>query len=112
MNVKKWLKHAFAIETPETISPTDEQLQVIDKVCQEIVRRGMATPALTFLAMVEPLNMMGAQTLHFFQPFLSIFTNAAGPQQFATFLEHRGSIEFICQHIEKLNKEQKQTATN
>ncbi|VAX36675.1 hypothetical protein MNBD_PLANCTO02-109 [hydrothermal vent metagenome] len=112
MNVKKWLKHAFAIETPETILPTDEQLQVIDKVCQEIVRRGMATPALTFLAMVEPLNMIGAQTLHFFQPFLSVFTNSAGPQQFAIFLEHRGSIEFICQRIEELSKQQKQATTD
>ncbi len=105
MSVKNWFKNAFAIESPESISPTDEQREMIDKVCKEIVRREMTVPALTFLAMVQPLNMLGAQTLHFFQPFLEVFTDSAGPRQFAQFLEHRGSVDFICKRLEELNEE-------
>ena len=98
----KWLKHAFAVDPPGPAEPTPEQKEVVEKVCREIVRRHLTTPALLFLEMSRPLNYLGSQTLHFFQPFFSAFSDSQSPQRFAEFLEHRGSIEYICQRLDDL----------
>jgi hypothetical protein len=98
----KWLKHAFAVDPPGPAAPTEEQRAAVDKICREIVRRHLTTPALLFLEMSRPLNYIGSQTLHFFQPMIGVLTDAKGPEQFALFLEKRGSIEYICRRIEDL----------
>jgi len=101
----KWLKHAFAVDPPGPAEPTPAQKRVVDQVCREIVRRHLSTPALLFLEMSRPLNFIGSQALHFFQPFFSVLTDSAGPKQFAEFLEQRGSIDYICRRIEDLEAE-------
>lgn len=101
----KWLKHAFAVDPPGPAEPTPEQQPAVEKVCREIVRRHMTTPALVFLEMSRPLNYVGSQALHFFQPVISVLTDSAGPKHFAEFLERRGSIEYICRRIEDLEAE-------
>ena len=101
----KWLKHAFAVDPPGPAEPNPEQRAAVDKVCSEIVRRHLTTPALIFLEASRPLNYLGSQTLHFFAPFISAFTNSSGHEHFALFLEHRGSIEYICRRIEDLEDE-------
>ena len=100
-----WLKHAFAVDPPGPAEPTPDQSPAVDKICREVVRRHMTTPALIFLEMSRPLNYIGSQTLHFFQPMISVLTDSAGPRHFAEFLEHRGSIEYICRRIEDLEAE-------
>jgi hypothetical protein len=96
-----WLKHAFAVEPEGELELTDAQRRAADRVCREVVARGLATPALMFLEMSRPLNYLGAQALHFFQPFLSVFTDAEGPREFAAFLEQRASIDYLCRGIER-----------
>ena len=100
----QWLKHAFAVEPPGPAEPTEEQRAVVDRVCAEIVRRRLTTASLVFLEMSRPLNFLGSQALHFFAPFVSVLTNAQGHKHFATFLERRGSIDYICRQIEELEK--------
>ena len=100
-----WLKHAFAVDPPGPAEPTDEQRIPVDKICREIVRRHMTTPALLFLEMSRPLNFIGSQMLHFFQPLISALTESHGPEHFARFLEKRGSIDYICRRIEDLEAE-------
>ena len=97
----QWLKHAFALGPPEA-EPTERQRQIVDGVCDAIVRRRMAMPARMFLETCRPLNFMGAQALHFFGPFISALTDADGHRQFAAFLEQRGSIDYICRRLEQL----------
>ncbi len=97
----QWLKHAFAVDPPGPAEPTDEQRLAIDRVVEEVVRRGLATPTLIALEMGRPLNFLGSQALHFFSPFLSVFANTSGYRHFAKFLELRGSIPFICDAIEE-----------
>ena len=41
-----WLKHAFAID--RSFSPTDEELQLAERLCREIVRRELVVPAVAF----------------------------------------------------------------
>ncbi len=98
--MKAWLKNAFAVETPEGNEPTAEQKAVVDKVCLEIVRRKMTTPALLFLESFRPLNYIGAQVMHFFQPIVSVILNTEAYQHFSQFLEQRNSVDYLCQQIE------------
>ena len=95
-----WLKHAFAIEKGESCDPTPEQRTIVDRLATEVVARGMAVPAIAFLEMSQPLNVVGAQAIHFFQPFFTVFTDSQSPTRFAEFLEHRGAIDFLCRRIE------------
>ncbi len=101
----KWLKHAFAVDPPGPADPTPEQRKAVEKVCREVVRRHLTTPALLFLECARPLNYIGSQMMHFFQPMISVFTDTEGPKQFALYLERRGSIEYICRRIEDLEHE-------
>ena len=98
----RWLKHAFAVDPPGPAEPTPEQSAAIDAVCRQIVKRHLTTPTLLFLEMSRPLNYFGSQVLHFFAPFLSMLSSRQGHRHFAAFLEHRGSIDYLCRRIEEL----------
>lgn len=96
----KWFKHAFGIDQPGPATPPEAQRVLIDTLCVEVVRRRLTAPALLVLEMSRPLNYVSAQVLHFFEPFLAALTDTEGYQQFAQFLEQRGSIDYICQRLE------------
>lgn len=95
-----WLKHAFAVESPGVAEPTEAQRVVVERLCREVMRRRLKTPALLLLEMSGPMNYVSAQLLHFFQPMLSFLTNAAEYQAFTEFLEQRGSIAYISRRLE------------
>ena len=95
-----WLAHAFAVDPPGPAQPDEAQRVLIDRVCHEVVRRRLSAPALLALEMSRPLNYLSAQTLQFFQPFLTVLVDAAGYEQFARFLERRGSIDYLIERIE------------
>ena len=98
----KWLKHAFAIDSAQAAEPNEAQRALVDKLCAEVVRRRLTTPALLLLEMSRPLNYVSAQFLHFIQPFLSVITDAEGYQQLTQFLEQRGSIDYVCRCLEAM----------
>jgi hypothetical protein len=100
--LKRSFAHAFAVEQPGVPEPSPEERAAVDRVCEAVVRRRMATPALTFLHMTHPLNFVAAQVLHFFQPIVSGLIDTTGYGHFAAFLERRGSIEYICRRLETL----------
>ncbi|HID22765.1 MAG TPA: hypothetical protein EYP14_10240 [Planctomycetaceae bacterium] len=102
----QWLKHAFAVEPPGAAEPTEREREVVDRLCQAIVRRRLTPAAVVFLEMARPLNFLGAQALHFFMPFVSAVTDADGPSLFAAFLEKRGSIEYITRRLEQWESRQ------
>ncbi len=99
MPLPQWLKHAFAVDDGP-LQPTPEQADLVSRLAREVVRRGMATPALAFLEMSQPLNFVTSQALHFFQPMITAVADTSAPEAFATLLEHRGSIDYICRTIE------------
>lgn len=101
----KWLKHAFAIDPPGPAEPTPEQKSAVDKICAEIVRRHLTTPALLFLETSRPLNFLGAQAMHFFMPVISVLTESHSPRHFAEFLSQRGSVDYLCRRIEDYEAE-------
>ena len=100
-----WLKHAFAIETEASIAPTEVQRAMIDRLCRQIVARGLTTPVLVFLESVRPLNYVSSQALQFFSAILSAVADRRACDELASFLEHRGSVEFLCNSLERLESE-------
>ncbi len=100
----EWLKHAFAIEPEGAVEPTEAQRAVVDRLCQQVVQRGLMTPALIFLESVRPLNYVSSQILQFFVPILSAVADAKACQDLADFVEHRGSVEYLCRRIEEIAK--------
>jgi len=105
MGVPEWLKHAFAIDPPGAAVPTARQAEVIDRICREVVRRRLTTPALMMLEMSRPLNFVTAQAIQFFDPMVAAVTDADGHREFAAFLEHRGSIDHFARRIEEMEAE-------
>jgi hypothetical protein len=105
MGLLTWLKHAFAVDPPGPAEPTERQREVVETLCREVVRRRMTTPALLTLEMTRPLNHLGSQALVFFRPFIQALTDADGHRHLAEFLEHRGSVEYLCRRIEALEAE-------
>lgn len=114
--MKEWLKKAFAIETEADFEITEEQKAVVDKICREVARRQMSTPALIFLETVRPLNYIGSQVMHYFKPIISAILTSENYQNFAEFLERRASVDHLCRRIEyfeeEYSKKIKQTKTN
>lgn len=101
----QWLKHAFAVDPPGPAEPSDAQRPLVDRLCREIVRRHLTTPALVLLETSRPLNVIGASLLHFLAPLLSVFTDGKQLEQFARFLARRGSMEYLCRRLEALEAE-------
>jgi hypothetical protein len=99
-----WLKHAFAIEPEGPVEPTEAQKLVVDRLCQQVVVRGLSAPALVFLESVRPLNYVTSQTLQFFAPIISTVADPNACRDLAEFLEHRGSVDYLCRRIEELAK--------
>lgn len=95
-----WFRHAFAIDPPGPVVPTDLQRTVVEKLCVEVARRHLTTPALLMLEMSRPLNYVSAQLLHFFQPIVGILTDTAGYDAFTAFLEQRGAADYIAGRLE------------
>lgn len=94
------IRHAFAIEDAASFEPTEREAAAAEKVCREIVRRRMTVPAVMLLEMSRPLNYLGAQALHFFQPFGTVLIEPGSWETFANFLERRGSVEYLARLIE------------
>ena len=126
-----WLQHAFDTSGPAE-PPTAAQLELVEKLCHEVVRRRLALPALVFLEMSRPLNTLSAQALHFLAPMLGMFSGpksekseppattpdaspsppekpAAAHELLAQFLERPNSINHLCDRIEAIEKERAAT---
>ena len=107
-----WLRHAFAVDPPGPAEPSDAERPIVERLCLEIVRRRLTTPALCFFEMGRPLNSLAANAIHFFSPLLSILSTTGGHRRFAEFLERRGSVEYVCRRIEALERQAQAAEAN
>jgi hypothetical protein len=97
-----WFRHAFALDPPGPIEPTEEERAIVERLCRIVVARRMNVPALAFLEMSRPFNRVAAQVLYFFQPVASLALTGDDYNRFARFLERSGSIDYLCRRIEDL----------
>tara|TARA_B100000073_G_scaffold196783_2_gene162968 strand:- start:1490 stop:1819 length:330 start_codon:yes stop_codon:yes gene_type:complete len=103
--MKERFKHAFAIGKTEPFIPSESQKIVVEKVCREIVKRHATLPAVVMLETFRPLNYLGSQVMHFFQPIISSILTADGYLDFTTLLENRESVDYIINKLKKIDDE-------
>lgn len=93
------LRHAFAVEPDGIAEPTAEERALLDPVIAEVRRRGLAGPAALFLESAAPLNGVGAQALHFLQPFATAVLDPVRYAALARYLERRGSVAWMVREL-------------
>lgn len=98
-NLRAELQHAFATRS-ETIPLSIEDVQLMDRIAEAIVIRGMAAPATVFLESMGPMNFLGSQALHFLSPIIDCVFNAKEVEQVARLLERRDVISRLIILIE------------
>jgi hypothetical protein len=73
-----------------------------------VARRHLTTPGLVALELARPLNYLIAQGMHFAEPGVWALAPPRvrrGYQHFASFLERRGSLDYMCRRIEELEQQ-------
>ena len=96
---KARLKHAFAL-APGREAPSLDDLALLDRVADAVVKRGMAAPATVFLESIGPMNFLGSQALHFLTPILDLACNSSEIEQVAHLLERRDTVPRLIALIE------------
>ncbi len=107
-SLRSKLKHAFAVDAPGAVEPTEAQRPAVEWICTQVAKRNMTLPGLIVMEMTRPLNWIGAQVMHLTSPGVWAIAPKhiyGGYQNFATFLEKRGSVEYMCRRIEELEAE-------
>jgi hypothetical protein len=94
-------RHAFAIESAGPAEPSPEERAALEPLIAEVRRRGLAGPAVLFLEGVSPLNNVGAQALHFMQPFATAVLDPVKYATLARFLEKRGSVAWMVAELQR-----------
>jgi len=97
---RQGLRNAFSLEGP--YGPlTDRDRQLLARLAEAIVARGMAIPAILFLGSVRPLNSIGSQAMVFLRPFLVPLFNQEDYDGVAAILERREGIGALMDAIEE-----------
>lgn len=89
--VRTELSHAFSTTSGAEVF-TIEDLALLDRVADAVVKRGMTAPATVFLESLGPMNFLGSQALHFLTPIVEWAFNAREVEQVARLLERRDTI--------------------
>jgi len=95
------LRHAFAVEPAGPAEPSPEERAALEPLIAEVRRRGMVGPAVLFLESVSPLNNVGAQSLHFMQPFATAVLDPVKYATLARYLEKRGSVAWMVGELQR-----------
>jgi len=88
---KAFLKQAFAVAREQDALSLDD-LALLERVADAVVKRGMATPATVFLESVGPMNFLGSQALHFLTPILDLACKTSEIEHVAHLLERRDTV--------------------
>jgi hypothetical protein len=96
--LRSWLAHAFAV-APEAAPLDPEDLALIARVADLVVRRRMATPAVMLLESVRPLSFLGSQFMQFVKPFATLALNPQQYERFTRLLERREGVGLLLDAI-------------
>lgn len=97
--IRAELLHAFSIKA-EAEAATLNDLELLERIADAVVKRGMAAPATVFLESLGPMNFLGSQALHFVSPIVEWAFNAREIEQVARLLERRDTISRLIALIE------------
>jgi hypothetical protein len=97
--VRAGFTHAFSTKLDTEVF-TLEDLALLERIADAVVKREMAAPATVFLESLGPMNFLGSQALHFFTPIIELAFSAREVSQVAHLLERRDSIARLIDLIE------------
>jgi hypothetical protein len=103
------LRHAFAV-TPDGKPLSAEDVALLERVADAVIRRRMSAPTLLFLESMGPMNFLGSQALHFFTPLLDVVFPQRDIERVALLLERRDTLARLAAIIE--NRADTQQAAN
>src|SRR5438093_6066357 len=98
--VRAELFHAFSTNSTAEVFTT-EDLALLERVADAVVKRGMTAPATVFLESLGPMNFLGSQALYFLTPIIELAFNAEEVSQVARLLERRDTIARLIALIEE-----------
>jgi len=107
--VRAGLRHAFAVQ-PENQPLSIDDVQLLERIAETIVKRGMAAPATMFLESMGPMNFLGSQALHFMTPIIDCAFNVKEVEQVARLLERRETVTRLIAIIEAMSAPKGATA--
>ncbi|MCG3778679.1 MAG: hypothetical protein JW388_1403 [Nitrospira sp.] len=85
------LSHAFSTRS-KAEEFSIEDLALLERVADAVVKRRMAAPAMVFLESLGPMNFLGSQALYFLTPIIDWAFNVKEVEQVAYLLERRDTI--------------------
>ena len=89
--IRTELTHAFSTKAEADVC-TVEDLALLERVADAVVKRGMTAPATVFLESLGPMNFLGSQALYFLTPIVEWAFNTKEVEQVARLLERRDTI--------------------
>ena len=98
--VREELSHAFSTKSEAEVF-TIEDLALLERVADAVVKRGMTAPATVFLESLGPMNFLGSQALYFLAPIVEWALNAKEIEHAARLLERRDTISRLITIIDK-----------
>ena len=103
------LRHAFATQ-PVAAEFSQEDLQLMERIADALVKRRMGTPATMFLESMGPMNFLGSQALHFLTPIIECAFEGRDIERVAALLERRETIPRLVALIETNTSMQRASA--
>ncbi len=97
--VRAEISHAFSTKSGAEVFTT-EDLALLERVADAVVKRGMAAPATVFLESLGPMNFLGSQALYFLTPIVEWAFQAKEVEQVARLLERRDTLSRLIALIE------------
>ena len=98
-DLRAGIQHAFATQS-DTQPLSIDDVQLMERIAEAIMQRGMAAPATVFLESMGPMNFLGSQALHFLTPIIDCAFDAKEVEQVARLLERRDTISRLIALIE------------
>jgi len=97
--VREELSHAFSTKSEAEVFAS-EDLVLLERVADAVVKRGMTAPATIFLESIGPMNFLGSQALYFLAPIVEWALDAKEIEHVARLLERRETIPHLITIIE------------
>jgi hypothetical protein len=102
-------KHAFLTQ-PGTSSLNREDAELLDRIADALVKRGMGAPAAVFLESMGPMNFLGSQALHALTPIIECAFESKDLERIARLLERRETMPRLIALIETKTSMQRASA--
>ena len=99
--LRAWWSHAFAVESAADRAIDEPEQELIERVADFLVRRGLTAPAVMLLEVGRPLNFVGSQLLVFLSPFISLIFNSEELKRFTRLLAKRRAVDALVEAISR-----------